>query len=73
MSAIAQLSLDLPPTALQWTTPKGRGKCSRDPAAGPGTCWLWWEGCPKAEKRDCFLLAKQRAAAKAKIGSEQQS
>lgn len=33
-------------------------------AAGPGTCYHWWEGCPKAEKRGCYQLwARAQAAA----------
>ena len=47
-----------------WTAPKGQGKCRRDPAAGPGSCWFWWEGCPKAEQRGCYLAwARQTAQA----------
>jgi|GEM_PF-4178508 hypothetical protein len=34
---------------------KGAKTCGRDPQAGPGTCRLWWEGCPKAEQRNCYL------------------
>lgn len=38
-----------------WRPPSGKGKrCGRDPASGPGTCKLWWEGCPKAEERGCY-------------------
>jgi hypothetical protein len=37
--------------------PKRRRECTRDPAAGPGTCWWWWEGCPDAERRTCFVLS----------------
>lgn len=41
-----------------WTPPKAKGKfgCGCDPAAGPGTCYHWWDGCPKAKKRGCYLL-----------------
>lgn len=39
-----------------WARRKGRVQtCSRDPAAGPGTCSLWWESCPEPEKRNCYL------------------
>jgi hypothetical protein len=50
-----QLDLTLPSTAA-WTRPRGKSTCGRDPAAGPGTCHHWWDGCPKAEKRGCYLL-----------------
>jgi hypothetical protein len=53
-----QLSLPVPST--EWRRPKGRGACTRDPAAGPGTCWYWWEGCPHPEKRGCFVRFAQR-------------
>lgn len=39
-----------------WSPPKGRDRCRRDPDAGPGTCWFWWEGCPDGEKRGCFQM-----------------
>lgn len=39
-----------------WTCPKGRRICARDPNAGPGSCGLWWEGCPKGEARGCFQV-----------------
>jgi hypothetical protein len=41
---------------LGWTRPARRNGCSRDPASGPGSCWYWWEGCPKAEARGCYQL-----------------
>ena len=46
-----------------WRPPeKGRRICGRDPAAGPGTCWLWWEGCPKGAERGCYQIwAKSEA------------
>lgn len=28
--------------------------CSRDPKAGPGSCWWWWENCPEGVA-DCDL------------------
>ncbi len=43
-----------------WTPPKGKMACGRDPAMGPGTCWHWWEGCPKAEKRGCYSLWRKQ-------------
>lgn len=43
------------PAPERWTRPKGRNACGRDPKAGPGTCWYWWDGCPDAEKRGCYL------------------
>jgi hypothetical protein len=30
-----------------------KSRCARDPSAGPGTCWFWWEGCPE-KIPDCF-------------------
>lgn len=51
----AQTALPFPQPA-EWTRPRGKQACGRDPAAGPGTCWHWWEGCPRAEKRGCYLL-----------------
>lgn len=56
------MSLPLP---AEWKRPpwrEGRKSCGRDPEAGPGTCKLWWEGCPKGEKRGCYLFwLKQQA------------
>ena len=52
------------PLQMVWHAPKKRDGCGRDPAAGPGTCYHWWEGCPKAEKRGCYQLwARAQAAA----------
>ena len=42
------------PVQTTWLRPKKASGCRRDPAAGPGTCYHWWEGCPDAEKRGCF-------------------
>lgn len=50
----AQASLPLPPPAT-WSRPKGKHSSGRDPAAGPGTCYHWWDGCPRAAKRGCYL------------------
>lgn len=57
MTDTSQMALALP-TPTTWTRPKGKGKstCGRDPAAGPGTCWHWWGGCPQAERRGCYQL-----------------
>lgn len=38
----------------KWPKPPARGGCGRDPAAGPGSCTYWFEGCPKADKRGCY-------------------
>lgn len=54
MDAQADLFADV--AQPKWVQPKGRGGCKRDPAAGPGTCWYWWEGCPKAAQRGCYDL-----------------
>lgn len=43
------------PIQMTWTPIKGRDKCRRDPEAGPGTCYHWWDGCPDAEKRGCYF------------------
>ncbi len=51
-----QLELAVTAPQLAWSRPKGRHACGRDPMAGPGSCALWWEGCPKAEKRGCYRL-----------------
>jgi len=57
-----QIALPIPEPEM-WTRPKGKHACARNPEAGPGTCWHWWEGCPNAEKRGCYLLwAKQTAS-----------
>lgn len=37
-----------------WRPAPGRGKCARDLAAGPGSCWFWWDGCPRPEQRECY-------------------
>lgn len=61
---VEQLNLALP-KAEKWTPPKGKSACRRDPSAGPGTCYHWWEGCPKAEQRGCYFAwhREQNAAA----------
>ncbi len=52
------------PLQMNWHRPKGKAGCGRDPAAGPGTCFHWWEGCPKGEQRGCYLIwARAHAAA----------
>ncbi len=38
-----------------WRRPTASYGCGRDPGAGPGSCHYWWEGCPKPEKRSCYL------------------
>lgn len=43
------------PHPTSWSRPKGKHACGRDPAAGPGSCYHWWDGCPRAEKRGCYL------------------
>lgn len=50
-----QLPFDEKPQP-NWQPAKGKAGCGRDPAAGPGTCWHWWEGCPNAAKRGCYQL-----------------
>jgi hypothetical protein len=46
-----------------WPRPTGRRACGRDPYAGPGSCSLWWEGCPKAEDRGCYQAYVRRELA----------
>jgi hypothetical protein len=56
MSDQGELSLT---QSSKWSRVKyreGRKTCGRVPEGGPGTCKLWWEGCPKGEKRNCYLL-----------------
>lgn len=52
---MTQLALFEDPAPV-WRPAPGRNGCGRDPAAGPGTCWFWWEGCPRAKARGCHLL-----------------
>lgn len=58
---MADLGLDTP-LQMTWHRPKSKDGCRRDPAAGPGTCWHWWDGCPKADKRGCYLIWAKRPA-----------
>ena len=37
---------DSGPLDPQPTKRRRKRQCTRDFAAGPGTCWQWWEGCP---------------------------
>lgn len=63
---MTELPLD---TQLQmtWAAPKSKKGCRRDPAAGPGTCYHWWEGCPDAAVRGCYMIwARAHAAAGSK-------
>jgi hypothetical protein len=55
MADSTQLPLTLPP-AEAWTRPRHRQACTRDPNLGPGSCWHWWDGCPNAARRGCYLL-----------------
>jgi hypothetical protein len=57
MTAEATLFED--PPQLTWRRPKSRGQCTRDVQAGPGTCWYWWDWCPNADKRGCFVRFAQ--------------
>ena len=41
---------------MTWHRPKKASGCRRDPDAGPGTCFHWWEGCPDGAKRGCYFL-----------------
>lgn len=39
-----------------------KSQCSRDPKAGPGSCYFWWESCPSKVK-DCFARRAKAANA----------
>lgn len=54
-----QLDMFAPATPPPPPPKPGLTPCARDPERGPGTCWLWWDGCPKAKKRGC--LARRRS------------
>lgn len=51
-----QLALFADVSPSQWVRPTVRGACGRDPAAGPGSCYHWWESCPRAASRGCYQL-----------------
>ena len=56
-----QLSLFTEPTPQpKWDPPRGPRYCGRDPDAGPGSCSWWWEMCPRAEYRQCFILLRKQ-------------
>lgn len=56
MSNPAQADLAVDQRQATWSPPKSKIGCRRDPQAGPGSCWHWWDGCPRAEARGCHLL-----------------
>lgn len=60
-----QLPLFAPEPQPTWRPPSGKHACGRDPNAGPGSCYYWWEGCPNAERRGCFIHWKQQTVQKA--------
>jgi len=47
-----QLKLKLPPTDNEWK--RSKHGCTRNPKAGPGSCWFWWEMCPD-KVANCYL------------------
>lgn len=53
-----------------WSPPNAKRACARDPKAGPGSCGHWWEGCPKAEERGCFLAHMKAWAAGPRRGAQ---
>ena len=55
MSVTETLPLFDAPVQPTWQPSTGRLTCGRDPNAGAASCWHWWEGCPKAEKRGCYV------------------
>lgn len=42
--------------------PRRKATCTRDPKAGPGTCWYWWEMCPE-KVANCFARRARAADA----------
>ena len=56
MTQAATLDLFGAVTQSTWRPDRGKDGCGRDPKAGPGSCFYWWEHCPKAEKRGCYQL-----------------
>jgi hypothetical protein len=36
--------------------------CGRNPDAGPGSCWWWWESCPE-KVTGCAIRAQRTALA----------
>lgn len=57
-----QASLFEDPKQREWKRIEGKQHCSRDPNAGPGSCWHWWNSCPKAAQRNCYLLFLRKQA-----------
>jgi hypothetical protein len=51
----SQASLPIDTRQAKWTRPSGKSMCLREPTFGPGSCWYWWEMCPEAERRGCYL------------------
>lgn len=54
----SQPMLPMPEPSNEWRRPTGKGGCGRDPNAGPGTCYHWYDGCPRPEARGCYILWK---------------
>lgn len=47
-------------------TGRRKSECSRNPKAGAGSCYFWWESCP-AKVKNCFA---RRARAADQAGAE---
>ena len=51
---IDQVTIGTTPPA-EWKRATARkNHCGRNLFVGPGTCKLWWEGCPEKKAPDCF-------------------
>jgi hypothetical protein len=50
-----------------WKPGTGKRACGRNPDAGPGTCWLWWDGCAGAEKAGCYQAWARQKHAEGKV------
>lgn len=56
----AELRLFDDPQQTTWMTPKNRNMCRRNRRPARADCWWWWEGCPKAEKKNCYIRWRQQ-------------
>lgn len=58
------MQLDMFPAAAKKATPARRAsQCGRNPEAGPGSCYHWWDLCP-AKVKDCYSRATRELAAR---------
>ena len=63
---IAQLVLMLQADD-QWR--RRKHGCTRDPKAGPGSCWFWWESCPD-KTPNCYRRWERAQQAKEKTSGD---